>query len=405
MHVLLIHQGFVSPDDAGGTRHYEFGKRFVAAGHDFTIVASDISYFKGQKHEGERHQEYDGVQVRRAWTYNSLHRSFVWRVVAFLSFMVSAIGEGLRVRKVDVVVGTSPPLFQGVSAWLVALLRGKPFVLEVRDLWPEFAIDMGILTNPILIWMSRRLEMFLYRRAHHIIVNSPAYRTYLIERGVASGKITFIANGVDPQMFESLLSGDNLRQQWNLDGKFVVTYAGALGMANDLDTVLEAARQLADDPQIHVLIVGDGMQRRHLEQRTLELGLGNVTFTGARPKTDMPQILALSDVCLATLKDIPMFRTVYPNKVFDYMAAARPIVLGMDGVIRDVIEASGGGIAVPPGDAGAIAAAVRELSRDQHRGREMGEAARDYVREHFHRDTHARQFQALMEATSTRRAA
>ncbi len=284
MHVLLIHQGFVSPNDAGGTRHYELGKRFVADGHDFTIVASDISYFKGQKHEGSRHQEFDGIQVRRAWTYDSLHRSFVWRVVAFLSFMVSSVWEALKVRNVDVVIGTSPPIFQGLSAWVVATLKWKPFILEVRDLWPEFAIDMGVLKSPVLIWLSRQLELFLYHRARHIVVNSPAYRIYLMEKGVPGSKITFIANGVDPQMFETLVSGDNLRQQWNLEEKFVVTYAGALGMANDLDTVLDAAGQLVGEPHIHFLIVGDGMLRANLERRALSLGLHNVTFTVLAPR-------------------------------------------------------------------------------------------------------------------------
>lgn len=406
MHVLLIHQAFVSPDDAGGTRHYELARRFVDGGQQFSIVASDLSYLSGKKCSAEAHvQDFDGVQVRRAWTYSALHRSFVWRVVSFLSFMISSIWVALKVKNVDLVIGTSPPIFQAVSAWVISVVKWKPFLLEIRDLWPEFAIDMGVLKNPILIWMSRRLERFLYSQANHLLVNSPAYRDYLIELGIPAEKISFIANGVDPDMFVTEKKSGRIRKEFQLQDKFIVTYAGAMGMANNLEIVLEAAATLSDLPEVHFLMVGDGKDRKKLDEVAERLKLTNVTFTGSRPKSQMPEILAESDVCLAVLRDIPMFRTTYPNKVFDYMAAARPVVLAIDGVIRQVIEAADGGIPVPPGNPTAMANAVRSLYLNRPRSEQMGQQARDYVIKHFDRNQQAQQFGELIHQVGKKRAA
>ncbi len=407
MHVMLIHQAFISPKEAGGTRHLELGQRFVKEGNEFTIVASNLSYHSGTQVEGAANgiEEYNGVRVRRAWTFASLHRSYVWRVVSFLSFMVSSVWTAMKVKNVDLVMGTSPPIFQLLSAWLVSVLKRKPFVLEVRDLWPEFAIDIGLLKNPAMIWLARRLEMFLYRRATHIVVNSPAYREYLVHQGVAAAKVTFVANGVDTSLFSETIDGSHLRDEFGLAGKFVVTYAGAIGMANDLDVVLDAADRLRSSHEVQFLIVGDGKERNRLEQRVREMGLSNVTFTGPRPKAEMPQFLAMSDACLATLQDIPMFKTTYPNKVFDYMAAARPTILGIDGVIRDVVEKAHGGIAVPPGNADALAHAVDALSHDRERAVRMGRSARAYVVQHFDRDQQAIEFRETIEQVAMRKAA
>jgi glycosyltransferase involved in cell wall biosynthesis len=404
MHVLLIHQAFVSPNDAGGTRHYELAKRLVDSGQQFSIVASDLNYLSGKKtvtDKSDRRQSFDGVEVLRAWTYSALHRSFAWRVVSFLSFMVSSVWTALKVKHVDLVIGTSPPIFQAVSAWVVSVLKWKPLLLEIRDLWPEFAVDMGVLRNPVLIWLARRLERFLYSRARHILVNSPAYRDYLINLGIPEAKVSFIANGVDPNMFGTATaakptSAAGIRREYGLERKFIVTYAGAMGMANNLEIVLEAATKLDDVPDVHFLMVGDGKDRPKLETLAAELGVQNVTFTGSRPKSQMGDILNESDVCLAVLRDIPMFRTTYPNKVFDYMAAAKPVVLAIDGVIRQVIEAANGGVFVPPGNAQAMADAVRKLFANRDTGRSMGQSAREYVIRHFDRNQQAQRFGELV---------
>jgi len=400
MNILLIHQAFVSPKEGGGTRHYEFARHLLANGYGFTVVASNLSYLSGKKVSNSdeliEEENLDGIKVLRAYTYPALHRGFVWRVISFFSFMFTSIIAGLKAGKVDIVMGTSPPIFQALSAWLVASIRQCPFLLEIRDLWPVFAIDMGVLTNPFLIRLSQWLELFLYARAHHILVNSPAYVEYLISKGVAAEKISLVANGVDPDMFKPESRGESIRERLKLQDKFVVTYAGALGMANDIPTLLRTAGRLKERKSIHFLLVGDGKERNTLEIMANETGLSNVTFTGSVPKDEIPEYLAASDACVATLMDIPMFKTTYPNKVFDYMAAERPTILGIGGVIRDVIESANGGIVVPPGDDVAMAAAIVDLATNRERAANMGKSARNYVILNLNRHCQAELFMMLL---------
>jgi glycosyltransferase involved in cell wall biosynthesis len=198
-------------------------------------------------------------------------------------------------------------------------------------------------------------------------------------------------------MFDPDADGKRIREQWGLNGQFVVIYAGALGLANDIPTVLRAAASLKERTDVRFVLVGDGKERRNLEVWAKEHQLTNVLFAGSHPKSEMSDILAASDVCLATLKNISMFRTTYPNKVFDYMAAGRPTILGIDGVIRQVVETAQGGVFVPPGDSAALADAVRQLAENRSLAQEMGQAARTYVVEHFNRSKQAHDFVALIE--------
>ena len=390
--VLLIHQAFVSPSEPGGTRHYELAKRALHRGVHFTIVASEVSYLtadpvaKGKSRAGG--QDLEGVRVLRSYAPPCHHRGFVWRLVSFLSFMISSVRTALGAGAVDVVMGTSPPIFQAISAWLVSVIRWRPFLLEVRDLWPEFAIQMGVLNNRMLIRFSRRLEAFLYSRADRLMVNSPAYRDYLIAKGVPEYKVSVIPNGVDLSMFDPEATGRKAREEFGLGDWFVVVYAGALGMSNDIETLLRAADRLRGE-RIKFLIVGGGERRQKLEGLADEMGLENVIFAGARPKKHMGEILAASNAGVATLRDIPGFRSPYPNKVFDYMAAGRPAILAIDGAIREVMDAAGGGVFVQPGDDLALADAVRDLCSHPERAREMGRRARCYVEQHFNRDDQA----------------
>jgi glycosyltransferase involved in cell wall biosynthesis len=402
MHILLIHQAFASPGQPGGTRHAELLVRAVQAGHRVTIVASDVNYQTGQPLYADRRlvreENVGGMRILRAYTYSSLHRSFIARVLAFISFVFTAFYAALKAGKVDLVIGSSPPLLQPLSAWGISVLRRRPFLLEIRDLWPEFPIDMGVLKNPVLIRLSRWLEKFLYRRASHVLVNSPAYRNYLIDKGVSAAKISFIASAADVDLYDPAADGKRFREEVGLNGHFVVTYAGTMGPSHGLETAIDAASMVQDDPDIHFLFVGDGKQRGKLEAQAKSLELRNVTFAGTRPKERIPEVLAASDACLAILLNIPMFRTTYPNKVFDYMAAGRPTVLVIDGVIREVVESARGGVFVSPGDAGKLAEAVRWLKENREQAAAMGIAARQHVERHFHPETQAQLFIALAQS-------
>jgi len=383
MKILLLNQAFVAPHEPGHTRHFEMAKFLQGHGHELIIVASDLNYQTGQRTVARKgiftEQVVEGVRILRAYIYPALHRSYFWRIISFFSFMFSSVWTALQVRDVDLVMGTTPPIFQAVSAWAVALLRRKPFLLEVRDLWPEFGVSMGVLTNPMLITLGRWLEKFLYSRATHILVNSPAYKEYMIGKGVPDKKITYIAYGTDVDMFNPQVDGSSIRAELGLQDKFVVLYAGALGQANDIDTILRAAQRLKSSDKIYFVLFGDGKERPRLKGEAERMKLTNVIFAGVRAKKEMPLVVASADVCLAILQDIPMFRTTYPNKVFDYMAAGRATVLVIDGVSRDLIETSNGGVFVQPGNDELLAKTILELSKDPHRVQQMGQNARDYL--------------------------
>ncbi|MFW5714665.1 MAG: glycosyltransferase family 4 protein, partial [Brevefilum sp.] len=345
MHILLIHQAFAALDEPGGTRHHELARHLAQQGHRVTIIASPISYLTGDKtQKGARIQVDDlGVRIIRSYTLPVLHRSFILRVFSFLSFMISSFVNGLFVHKVDLVWGTTPPIFQGPTAWLLARLKGVPFLLEVRDLWPAFAVAVGVLNNKLLIRLSEWLERFLYRHADRVMVNSPGFIDHVEQRGAE--KVHLIPNGADPEMFDPHREGRDFRKKHGLEKDFIVLYAGAHGMSNDLGVVLNAAEILEEEPRIQFVLLGSGKEKNQLVAKAEDRNLRNVHFLPPVPKKQMRDPLAAADACLAILKPIELYKTTYPNKVFDYMAAGRPVILAIDGVIRQVVEDADAGLA------------------------------------------------------------
>jgi glycosyltransferase involved in cell wall biosynthesis len=256
---------------------------------------------------------------------------------------------------------------------------------------------MRLLRFPLFISLARFIEIFLYRRATHIVVNSPAYREHLRNSGIPATKISVVANGVDVSTSQPGVDGVSFRREHGLNGKFVVMYAGALGPANDIECLLRAALRLREDETIVFVIVGGGKEEARLRRRARSMRLDNVRFVSPQPKQLMPEVLGAADVCVATLKNIAMFRMPYPNKVFDYMAAGRPTVLAVDGAIREVMEAANGGLFARPGDDEDVAQAIIKLRDSTKLRRKMAASARAYVERYFNRDDQARQFAAILQ--------
>jgi glycosyltransferase involved in cell wall biosynthesis len=403
MHILLIHQAFASLDEAGGTRHHELARYLVDQGNKVTVITSPVSYLSGKSrrkmHWIEKEVDPAGIIILRTYTYPALHRSFFHRILSFISFMVSSFWAGLLVPKVDLVWGTSPPIFQGITAWALARLKRAPFLFEVRDLWPAFAIAVGVLHNPLVIRASLFLERFLYRHADRVVVNSPGYIEHVTRRGAK--QVELIPNGSDPTMFDPSSSGTAFRQIHGLEGKFLVVYAGAHGLSNDLEVILQAAEILRDQTGIHFILVGDGKEKPALQAKAKQLSLKNLVFLAPVPKREMAEVLAAADVCVAILKPLELYKTTYPNKVFDYMAAGRPVVLAIDGVVRKVIEEANAGIPVEPGNPAALAQAIQILELDHKLGgdqcKRMGSAGRRYVEQHLSRAVSAQKLALLLK--------
>ena len=398
-HILLIHQAFAALDEPGGTRHHELARYLAKKGERITIIGSPVSYLTGKRKSEQvvwrsRYQDDLGVAILRAYTYPALHKSFVHRVISFFSFMISSFLIGLSVRKVDLVWGTSPPIFQAITAWALARFKGVPFLFEVRDLWPDFAIAVGVLRQPLLIRMSRWMERFLYAHADCVVVNSPGFDDHVRSKGAK--RVVVLPNGADIEMFDPHDDGDEFRKLHALHDKFVVLYAGAHGMSNDLGILLEAASFLQRNSEIQIVLLGDGKEKSALQDRVQRMGLKNVRFVAPLPKSEIPSAIAAAQICVAILKPIELYKTVYPNKVFDYMAAGRPIVLAIGGVIREVLENASAGIAVPPGDPKALAAALLRLFEDRQLAEQMGINGRDYLASHFNRSDLADRLHKLM---------
>jgi len=396
MHILLIHQAFAALDEPGGTRHHELARFLAGQNHKVSIIASSVSYLTGKNLHSSRVEDDAGgrVKIYRSHTYTALHKSFIHRIFSFFSFMISSFFKSLSIKNVDLVWGTTPPIFQAFSAWLVSRFKCVPFLLEVRDLWPEFAIAVGVLKNPTLIKWSYWLEKFLYRNADRIVVNSPGFISYVSDKG---GKhISLIPNGSDISFFDSR-NTSRTRKELGWSDKFIVLYAGAHGMSNDLGVVLHTAKQLESNNEIQFVLLGDGKEKPKLMSETRQLNLHNLIFLDPISKNRISEILSAADACIAILKPIDIYKTTYPNKVFDYMAARKPIILAIDGVIRDVVEKAECGIFCQPGDPKALADGCLNLYNNQERAISMGKKGYDYLRNNFNREKIALDLLGIME--------
>jgi glycosyltransferase involved in cell wall biosynthesis len=397
MHILLVHQLFIRPDDPGGTRHHELARGLVRRGHRVTILAGTRSYLTGELvARGRREVLEPGLEILRCGTLSGVHRSFVWRTLGFLTFTLTSLLAGLRLGPADVVWATSPPLLQAASAWSIARVRRLPWIFEVRDLWPAFAIQVGVLRNRLLIVLSQWLERFLYRRADRLVINSPGFLPHLVAAGAAAERIELIPNGVDVSMFDPTGEGRGFRAQHGLGDRFVALYAGAHGLSNDLDVVLSAAASLSGDPRVVFVLVGDGKEKPRLQAEAKARALNNVVFVPPVPKDSMPEVLAAADCGIAILRPLPLYATTYPNKVFDYMAAGRPVVLAVDGVVRQLVEEAEAGVFVTPGDAEAMTLAIRRLAADRAEARRMGRRGRKLVEDRFDRPRQIEQLERLL---------
>jgi len=406
MNILVIHQQFLRPDEGGGSRFNEFSRLWSEAGHRVTVVAGQTSYTTGKRSLEYRrhwvHREHVGdVTVLRAYTPEAEMTSFVSRLWNFFCFMFSALwAVFLLAPKPDVIIATSPQLIVAVPGVLGAAFRRCPLVFEVRDLWPETGVTMGAIRRGSLFERGLScLEAWTYRRAAAVNVLTPAFKDSIVSRGLAAPeKIWFIPNGADAWRRPSDAVRDEIRQRYGWQGKFVALYAGAHGIANDLTQLVRAGDALREDSRIHLVTVGAGAELAGLREEVRRRGLDNVTFLGPVPKTEMPGILAAADVGLAVLKKCDTFKTVYPNKVFDYMSMRLPVIIAIDGVARKLVADAEAGIFVEPDDAEALAGAVVWLRDNKEAAAEMGRKGERYVREHFDRAALAREYIQAMSS-------
>lgn len=404
MRILLIHQFFLEDNAGGGSRWNEMARIWTEAGSEVTVLAGTGHYMTGGKIAKAQKSSYfdirtnrDGVRVIRCHVSDSYNTNFLGRLWAYFSFTVSSILGGIRHARdhYDVIVVTSPPLFLGITAVVLSWWKRTPFVFEVRDLWPESAIDTGVLTNKLIIKFAYWFENFVYQKARLINVLTPAFREILIhKKNIPAEKVIFIPNAADFALSEQLrtdFDGIAFRKEHNLAGKFVITYVGAHGVANHLVQVLDTA-ELLRDTNVLFLLIGDGMQKAALVAGAHERNLTNVQFVDSVPKREVFKYILASEMGTSVLKKVDTFKTIYSNKTFDYFSCRKPVLMAIDGVSRELVEAADAGTFVAPENPVDFAAKIRFYLDKPELLKQQGLNGYHYARQHFDREKLALQY-------------
>ncbi len=394
--MLYLHQHFATRAGAGGTRSWEFSRRLLERDHTVTMVAQ-VRRGGGIQERG-RH-EVDGMHLILLGGYYTNHLPNWRRAWQFVRVMLRASLLRNLPRRPDVVVASSTPLTIGVPGWILARRYGVPFVFEVRDLWPEAPIQLGVLRSRTLQRIARRLERFLYRRADAIVPLSPGMEDGVLAAGGDPAKIVTIPNASDTDLFDPALRDRRTLDRFELGDRFVAVHAGMMGEANGLDYVLEAARVLHErgDESIAILVIGEGSTRKRLIARATQLGLDNIHFPGAVVKSELGAIVSSCDAGIVSFADYPVLTTNSPNKLFDALAAGLPIVVNSDGWTRPLVEGADAGAYADVREPAQLADALQRLQRDEQLRVRQGANARRLAEDVFARDRLAARFCDLLE--------
>ncbi|PMP11317.1 glycosyltransferase WbuB [Vibrio breoganii] len=370
MHILFLTDNFPPEGNAPATRTYEHAIRWVNAGHKVTVITCAPNFPEGKIFEGFKNSWYqthnlDGINVVRVKTYITANEGFVKRILDYMSFMVTGFFSGLFQKKPDVIVATSPQFFCACAGWALSAVRRKPFVFELRDIWPASITAVGAMKESFAIRMLEKIELFLYRRADSIVSVTHAFKNELIERGVDGEKIDVVLNGVDLSKYEPQDKDTELAKQYGLEGKFVAGYIGTHGMAHGLEHIVSVAERLQDNDDIRIIFAGGGAARQKVVDLVEQKGLKNVVLIDRQPKEMMPRLWSLCDVSLVPLINSDLFRTVIPSKIFECMGMGIPTIMSVpEGEATEIICKTNSGIVVESENVDQIAASIEKLSTD-----------------------------------------
>lgn len=408
MHIQFFSHYFPPEVNAPASRTYEHCVRWDREGHDIKVITcqpncpTGVVFFGYQNQLLPERDSVDGIRVIRVWTHLAANAGMTRRTLNYLSYMVSALFAGLFGKKPDVIIATSPQFFCGWAGVLVGLIRRVPVVLEVRDVWPASIEAVGAMRSRPLLRFLVMLEQMMYRMATHIVTVGEGYREHIIHRmgGRHGTKVTVITNGVDLSKYRPDDPDEEFLKEHDLDGKFVCSYVGTIGMAHGLDVVLRAAEILKakgrDD--IRFCLVGEGARRERLETMANHLGVSQwVKFLGLLPKTDIPKVLASSDAMLVHLRTCELFETVIPSKIFEIMAMERPIVMGVAGEAYEIVDEAHAGLPMKPDNEADLVRIVELLADNPEIAAELSESGRKYVATHYNRDALAQDYLALLK--------
>jgi len=406
MRLLFVTPYFPPEVGAAQARIHELAVRLARMGHDVRVLTTFPNYPSGvvaPEWRGKlfcRHSS-DGLTIYRVWSYAAANRGFFKRIVAHLSFAVLASAVSLVLPRPDALIVESPPLFDGFIGVTANVLRRIPYLFMVSDLWPESAVQMGALKNRFLIRAAKSIELLFYRRSAAVLALTAGIRNGIIADRIHSDKVLLFRNSVDCDFFHPGLATCGLRAEMGVkDSDFLVVYAGTLGMAHNLSTALEAAALLQSEgaASVRFVLAGDGADCARLKAQAEELGLENVSFLAPLNKARVPQLLNAADSVLVPLRNLEIFRGALPTKMFEAMACAKPVLLGVRGEAEELIGVAGAGYCIDPESPAALRDAVLALREDPAKARQMGENGRKYVEKHFRREMRARELSKALES-------
>jgi len=399
MRITFLCQYFPPEMGAPSARTYEHARHWVRLGSEVTVITGFPNHPTGiirPEYRGyfTKRETVEGIDLLRTWIYCAANKGFLRRVLNFLSFFFSSFLLGaVLTRRPDLIIGTSPQFFCAVSAYLLSIIKRTPFVFEVRDIWPQSAVELGALKNRFVIRVLEAIEMHLYRRAALIVIVAESTLEYLVEKGIDPEKVAIIPNGIDDGYLASATATpEEVRTEAGLDGRFIVSYIGTHGMSHALGVVLQAAARLGDDKAIHFLFIGEGAEKAALKEQAAAMRLSNVTFIDEQPREKLLAFYRASDLSLVPLKRLPIFRKVLPSKLFELMGAGCPIICGVEGEAARLVERSEAGICIEPENAGALVDAILSLRDDPALRSRMSGNGQDFVRANYLRSTLASRY-------------
>ena len=406
MKILFLTHYYTPEGNAPASRVSALAERWAKDGHDLTIltcapnVPNGIVY-EGYKNKFSQTEVINGVKVVRVWTYIAPNKGTLRRIINFVSYMIMAFMRGLFMKRPDVLIATSPQFFCGWAGVLLHTFKRIPFILEIRDIWPESIIAVGAKLPGGLLKIISVMEKIMYNSADHIVTVGQGYVEKLKERGIDENKISVVMNGVDRTLFYPRKRNEELLKKHSLDGKFICSYIGTIGMACALDTALESAEILQNqgNDKIRIVLIGDGAVREELEAKAKAMNLKNVVFLGRRPKQEIPDWIASSDINLVHLKKTGLFQTVMPSKIFESAGCARPVLMGVDGFSRDLVENAKMGISIEPENAEAMADALLKASENPELLKQLGENGYKNIAEKYDRDIQAENYLSILNNT------
>jgi len=351
MRILFISDNFPPEVNAPASRTYEHTKEWVKAGNRVTVITCAPNFPNGKVYKGYKNRLYqkeliDGIEVIRVWSYITPNRGFLKRILDYFSFAISSFFAGLFIE-CDLIVATSPQFFTTWSAWALSKIKRKPWVFELRDIWPESIKSVGVMKHKFLIDSLEKIELALYRDSAKVIAVTDSFKSNLIKRGIEPKKIEVITNGANLELFKPRVESKELLRELNLEDKFIVGYIGTHGLAHGLDFILNSISKI-DSSNLHFLFIGDGAKKRELIDLANRLNLKNITFLEPIPKSKVPEYLSIIDVSLIPLKKSDTFKSVIPSKIFEASAMLKPILLGVEGEAKEIVESYRAGLTFEP---------------------------------------------------------